>query len=157
MKPEEQIKAIAKVMGMPEIHQVVGRGWVYGVRDGGVAREYRVPNYLGSLDAMHDAENTLTIHQKDDYARILVSVHPDHYNYTSHFKVAHASAAQRAEAFLRVKGLWVEDEPKINPEWKNVPAKYDVIVASNPINPDAGISIQVKPHHYGPSHPGLDR
>lgn len=62
----------------------------------------RLPEYLTSLSAMHDAEKTLIhrgLHEK--YYHELVSV-----TTVDRFYLIHATAAQRAEAFLRTLNLW---------------------------------------------------
>lgn len=65
-----------------------------------------IPDYYHDLNAMHEAENTLkgewTIGEYIKQLAFVCSVTP---NYAG---VAVATAAQRAEAFLRVKGLWKE-------------------------------------------------
>jgi hypothetical protein len=58
-----------------------------------------MPDYLNDLNAMHEAEKVLTYDQFDDYYIELAKrmVRP-----------FHATASQRAEAFLRTIGKWVE-------------------------------------------------
>lgn len=62
--------------------------------------EDELPDYFHDLNAMHEAEKTLTDEQKGEYINQLSSICGD----TMWF--IHATAAQRAEAFGRVKGLW---------------------------------------------------
>lgn len=64
-------------------------------------------NYLGDLNAMHEAEKTLSIDQRGKYAHLLLV--------TSEWSIA-ATAAQRAEAFLRVIGKWRDDQGEACPE-----------------------------------------
>lgn len=65
-----------------------------------------IPDYLNSLDAMHDAEKVLSSLQSDDYS-LRLSRNP---NGSYRYKHAmFASAAQRAEHFLKTMGLWKED------------------------------------------------
>jgi len=66
-----------------------------------------LPNYHGDLNAMHEAEKGLTETQQTEYMRQL------HFNARSpgnyllrDFDCAHATASQRAEAFLRTVGKW---------------------------------------------------
>lgn len=59
-----------------------------------------VPDYLNDLNAMHEAEETLFGIERENYARMLTGAG------LLFYPVAHANAAKRAEAFLRVKGLW---------------------------------------------------
>jgi len=82
-----------------------------------------VPDYLTDLNAMHEAEKTLG--QDDSYRygdALAASVRKPEleamrregmdeddqfpFNGWGHFAVAHLTAAQRAEAFLKTKGLW---------------------------------------------------
>jgi hypothetical protein len=77
---------------------------------------------LRDLNAMHEAEKTLTREQQDEYVdRHLYPMLPCDENHgpcdladgediliASSFQIAHATAAQRAEAFLRTIGKWVE-------------------------------------------------
>jgi hypothetical protein len=69
---------------------------------------YAIPNYPNDLNAMHEAEKVLQQHMAKWW------------NYTSQLAAAnstlgaggeaHATAKQRAEAFLRVFGKWEETE-----------------------------------------------
>lgn len=72
-----------------------------------------LPNYAADLNAMHEAEKVLTagswkevIHATNRYTNELCKVLGclD----TALFQFAHATSAQRAEAFLRTLNLWVE-------------------------------------------------
>lgn len=89
---------------------------------------YGAPNYLTDLNAMYEAEKVLTNHPTDkpgsskanDHARMryiatlgkIVGVrlvnHEGLTTYAHHeeAKLVHATAAQRAEAFLRTLNLW---------------------------------------------------
>jgi hypothetical protein len=68
-----------------------------------------LPDYLNDLNAMHEVEKVLTFDQAGIYERTLAAIQlrqtgigncsPPRY---------HVTAAQRAEAFLRTKGLWKE-------------------------------------------------
>jgi hypothetical protein len=65
-----------------------------------------VLNYCFDLNAMHEAEKVLTPGQSSHYAgtlRTLLGFHQHTY-----FDLAHATAPQRAEAFLRCIGKWRE-------------------------------------------------
>jgi len=61
------------------------------------------PNYLNDLNAMHDAENSLTTSQMTIMSQYL------------HRRLGmlwgFATASQRAEAFLRTIGKWKEAKP----------------------------------------------
>lgn len=63
-----------------------------------------IPDYLNSLDAMHEAEDSRAMFLKyDKYRKTLQDV------CESTFPIC-ATAAQRAEAFLKTLGLWTEEE-----------------------------------------------
>jgi len=104
MNEEAQIRAIARAIGFPAIHNVTGRGWVYGVKDGFRASEFKVPDWLHDLNAMHAAEK----HLGDVDEWLLYEGYLDEGGTKFAF---HATAAQRAEAFLRALDLWKEDSP----------------------------------------------
>ena len=62
------------------------------------------PDYLNDLNAMHEAEKTL-----DDSSLGLVSYHNILASICkTHRDCVRATAAQRAEAFLRTLSLWTE-------------------------------------------------
>ncbi len=63
-----------------------------------------VPDYLSDLNAMHEVEKVLNEDQQEDYAMALKMIGKD-----SDFHYIHHAAAQRAEAFLKTLGLWVEE------------------------------------------------
>lgn len=74
-----------------------------------------VPDYLGSLDAMNEAEKVLTPDQFHDYRGWLWKITTAHLSDkpAAWIKVADrayltATASQRAEAFLRTLNLWTE-------------------------------------------------
>jgi hypothetical protein len=59
-----------------------------------------VPDYLSDLNAMHEAEKVLTLEQKSVYCLELNKL----------IYGMCATAAQRAEAFLKTLGLWEDGE-----------------------------------------------
>ncbi len=63
------------------------------------------PDYLSDLNAMHGAEKVLTDHT-GYVQRLSWIVKPC----DTPFFLLHATAAQRAEAFLRTLNLWVENQ-----------------------------------------------
>ena len=81
------------------------------------------PNYLNDLNAMHEAEETLDASQCAEYARQLMKHHPtycvtvldnrfaptEEIAYQT-YQLLHATATQRAEAFLRTIGKWEESK-----------------------------------------------
>jgi hypothetical protein len=75
-----------------------------------------LPDYLNDLNAMHEAWKTLTVKQNYVYAVKLGEITLDYScgdfrdNLYMLALLAHATAAQRAEAFLRTLNLW-QDSP----------------------------------------------
>tara|TARA_R110000868_G_scaffold202903_1_gene450763 strand:+ start:77 stop:421 length:345 start_codon:yes stop_codon:yes gene_type:complete len=71
-----------------------------------------VPDYLTDLNAMHEAEKMIPfISRQAYYENILFTVFKDPAGDGSHVEmwaVCHATAAQRAEAFLRTIGKWTD-------------------------------------------------
>jgi hypothetical protein len=65
-----------------------------------------LPDYLNDLNAMHEAEKVLG----EPLCYAYVDQLPRHYSGRTNFALAHATAAQRAEAFLRTLNLWKDDE-----------------------------------------------
>jgi len=67
--------------------------------------DMELPDYFGSLDAMHEAEKVLTEEQKKIYTAHL---HPKelHHYLMADFLVCHATATQRTEAFGKTLNLW---------------------------------------------------
>ncbi len=79
------------------------------------AKDYAVlaknlPDYLNDLNAMHEAEKVLTEDQCERYEAFLhdPTVYPGDNAKPSADYIFHASASQRAEAFLRTLNLWTE-------------------------------------------------
>jgi hypothetical protein len=111
MTPEQQRIAIAEACGWknhdhPDVMQFK-QGWTmpeqWCMDPKGVLRfNHDRPNYLNDLNAMHDAEKALTSEQLEVYCNILHK--PNHGVYWA----IHATASQRAEAFLRTIGKWEE-------------------------------------------------
>jgi hypothetical protein len=65
-----------------------------------------LPDYLSDLNAMHEAEKVLMYKQQIDFMEWL-GMCCDDYGHKA-WKYVHATAAQRAEAFLRTLGKWEE-------------------------------------------------
>lgn len=111
MSPEAQRIAIATVCGRQGPFNQ--REWLkeYDREDGDVFADlagtdtggYRalVPDYLNDLNAMHEAEKVLADNQWTDYANALTDLAP-----CSRRGMISATAAQRAEAFLKTLNLW---------------------------------------------------
>ena len=121
MKPEQQRIAIAEACGWMNLWETEVGDW-RGDSPQGLG-DYNIPNYLNDLNAMHEAEKWLFAsnigHYERRYAMLLSSVVS---NYGEPFEeyapdglrdicdCIHATAAHRAEAFLRLLGLWEPSE-----------------------------------------------
>jgi hypothetical protein len=118
MKPEQQKIAIAEACGWTECVFVESIGLAkgrpgnnkpsYGTYENGMAQ---LPDYLNDLNAMHQAEQTLwekdwtSRHDFiDKLARIINPTHGHHQQ--SAIDLLDATAAERAEAFIRTIGKW---------------------------------------------------
>lgn len=64
-----------------------------------------LPDYLNDLNPCAEMEKTLDAVQLEEYRRQLACFFTDHPDDGIRFAI-HATAAQRCEAFLKVKGLW---------------------------------------------------
>jgi hypothetical protein len=116
MKPEKQRIAIAEACGLPKPYSM----WYGKDRNtpshsvmvkNGVKRGIPIPDYLNDLNAMHQAEKVLTKNKSMEYAFRLA----DSWILNGEDKQPDlvrgfcATAAERAEAFLKTIGKW-EDE-----------------------------------------------
>lgn len=116
MTAEKQRIAIAEACGYSasKNHGLIGgfigrapdgsRAWNSAGYDRGNAIIKICPDYLNDLNAMHKAEKVLTYSQVSDYVTHLRRFTPDE-NWTGCWGL-HATAAQRAEAFLRTLNKW---------------------------------------------------
>ena len=107
MKPEEINRAIAEHCGWRFMlssgaWHLTGRGYDIGI-----------PNYHGDLNAMHEAEKMLSREQVLKYQDHLFklvctldTLFPATRDCAMQGFIYHATAAQRAEAFLRTVGKW---------------------------------------------------
>lgn len=113
MNKEKQRIAIAEACGLKQIRTINGMlGYpvlVYGGDKTGRGKK-SVPDYPNDLNAMHEAEKTLNWENQKRFGRTLWKiVEPSYRNInegTGPFRLAHASAAERAEAFLKTLNLW---------------------------------------------------
>lgn len=74
-------------------------------------RLFKIPDYLNDLNAMHEAEKALTDEQDLEYSESLEQVVGARFNSKNGEdmrRLRSATAAQRAEAFLRTLNLWEE-------------------------------------------------
>lgn len=113
MKPEAQQIAIAKACGFIEPHIWDGQLVAGNPKE----RETTfVPDYLSDLNAMHEAEKVIPeelIHvYAENLGEVVNKLRPltttGKTNWWWMFKYTRATAAQRAEAFLRTIGKWKE-------------------------------------------------
>ena len=120
MNKDKQRIAIAKACGWKTVNpDKQFPGWVktvwvnpstgegHYVSDPRIPETSILPGYLGDLNAMHDAEKVLPPAQWDEYEENLYLVQG--FDLESTGKTCfHATAPQRAEAFLRTLDLWEE-------------------------------------------------
>jgi hypothetical protein len=102
MTDEEKRVKIAEACGWKKLYSGKLKSQLYGKNPNGKHwLNYAAPDYLNSLDAMHEAEKLLTRSQQFVYADLLreLNPHPKSFNW-------HCPARQRAEAFGKVMNLW---------------------------------------------------
>jgi len=121
MTPDEQEIAILKSFGYHLCHRC-NCGWWFPADDpnceGSLDKVKRsVPRYLSDLNAMREAVEDIRGNEsmEDAYTCYLASAIKgervydcDELSHADYFAISQATAAQRAEAFLRAKGLWKE-------------------------------------------------
>jgi hypothetical protein len=110
MKPEEQRIAIAKACGYRNIalREDPDEGFdplLTGFKNDNQFDE-QIPDYLNSLNAMHEAEKTLSDDQFMDYHGNLGCL--GDYGLWWNKNLTHATASKRAEAFLKTIGQWID-------------------------------------------------
>jgi len=118
MTPQEQRIAIAEACGAIEVHEsktglwawfpVKLNGACYIINPPGKEKLFLcpVPNYPEDLNAMHEAQKILTSGQQRTFLFHLCG--SQRQEDQELFNTVHATAAQRAEAFLRTLNLWKE-------------------------------------------------
>jgi hypothetical protein len=113
MTPEQINIAIAEACGW-QINKVAQVAWKdgtpYGMVDG---CSCMIPDYYHDLNAMHEAENALTRAQQINYHSMLERVvikNGYSPSMATGMHTIHATATQRAEAFLRCIGKWTTTE-----------------------------------------------
>ena len=104
---DEQInKRIAEACGYKDVAARVSEGTIKvmtGFKN--LPFDEEVPDYLNDLNAMHEAEKVLTGYQQTvTYSDNLMKIVGYHT-----FDSAHATAAQRAKAFLKTIEKWEEE------------------------------------------------
>ena len=113
MKPEQQRIAIAEACGYIRPRQADGGSFIasYVINHGVEVGTHGIPDYINDLNAMHEAERFLDYDQCEQYASdlwdIIMCAEESMENPPpSNFACIHATAAQRAEAFLKTLNLW---------------------------------------------------
>ena len=103
MTPEQQRIAIAEACG--KWHS----GWPHEYMNQ-ADRLRHIPNYLNDLNAMHEAEKMLGACWPTYCEHLLEIVEPEprSLEVCHYWNLLHATATQRAEAFLRTIGKWEE-------------------------------------------------
>ncbi len=66
-----------------------------------------LPDYCNDLNAMHEAETVMTDQQRTSYLDKLYEVCNPHSMLNDDWNLTCATAAQRAEAFLKTLNLWI--------------------------------------------------
>ena len=105
MTPEQQRIAIAEACGWTVTHWKVNPFDVIARKDGTEYLLKHLPDYLNDLNAMHEAEKVLVRLQWVSYLRRLQTLCDESVSWP-----IHATASQRAEAFLRTIGKWEESK-----------------------------------------------
>lgn len=127
---DEQINAAIaeacgwKLQGSPE-HQSATDGWQFGHTFAinpclEVVSRNSIPNYCTDLNAMHEAEETLTEERWDVMFQYLISIRWEDAGEDARRGIglqkalspSRAKAGQRAEAFLRTLGKWEQPTVK---------------------------------------------
>ncbi len=114
MKEEAQRIAIAEACGWKRFNAEDRKEWYYKDLKGLYWQHPTIKSiehtadglydYLNDLNAMHEAEKVLTDEQRVEYvSRQLWGIVPDKHRFAHYF---FATAAQRAEAFLKTLNLW---------------------------------------------------
>ena len=121
MKPDEQRIAIAEACGWTDCHKSLASNQeqephercLIGNPPKGIVHR-RLPDYLNDLNAMHEAEQVLTPKHQPDKGESQWGEYLGwlgfcvEYNTREVYECVTATAAQRAQAFLRTLGLWKE-------------------------------------------------
>jgi hypothetical protein len=110
MNPNEIDKRIAIACGWELPNGFPSELWEHPIW--GCAHESDLPNYHGDLNAMHEAEKVLGEKRIRSYAFTLAQVLDTSptVDLDDQFLNIHATAAQRAETFLRTIGQWEDGE-----------------------------------------------
>ena len=114
MSPEAQRIAIAERVGFSDIEIVDGRVTAYKHIEYDGVTCFALPNYLNGLNAMHEVEKTLSDSQWLTYESELERIvdRDNHHLTIQQLTCAqiHATASQRAEAYLKTINKWSDDQ-----------------------------------------------
>ena len=110
MNPEAQRIAIAEACGWRVVVNMTKPGFKPVIKGFSPYQTHSemdtpaisVPEYLTDLNAMHDAEKRLNSQQQERFLKLLF----DNFGERGWWMIAHATATQRAEAFLKTLNLW---------------------------------------------------
>lgn len=111
MKEEDQRIALAKWAGW--IQSDTTKAWCipgcWETRHHGSSwvGQNEIPDYLNDLNAMHEAEKSLTENEQYEFIKILSRFESNNLSGLI-WRICSASAPQRCEALLRTLGLWIE-------------------------------------------------
>jgi len=104
MKDEQQRIAIAESVGWRNCYAYTAENTdrlVVGQKYEGTDVEFSVPDYLNDLNNWVCLERGLSQGDRETYQEVLINI------CQCPFEAIHATAAQRAEAYLRTIGKWV--------------------------------------------------
>ena len=105
MTPERKRIKIAEACGWKRHPLQMNKNfWIHFPSEKQARDDSDLPDYLNDLNAMHEAEKVLGEPLCYEYVDYL----PKNYKGRTNFALAHATAAQRAKAFLRTLNLWEE-------------------------------------------------
>ena len=106
MSPQAQRIAIAEAcgwrMGTETVEHIDGFQWTETRKfwTSPTRKIYSLPDYLGDLNAMHEAEKAMSVDDRNRYIDTLGTTYHDSWEFCT------ATASQRAKAFLRAIGKW---------------------------------------------------
>jgi hypothetical protein len=126
MTPEQQRIAIAEACGwkmhdhpdcLAKKEGWVSRDWETWVMNpsGILVFKHDIPDYLNDLNAMHEAEKVLTEKGVNAWWAYVAHINRNNPTPFRAESAVHATAAQRAEAFLRTLNLFHPPCPPTNP------------------------------------------
>ena len=109
MNPEKQRIAIAEACGWKSITSF-GKNITGVLNQNSNSIRAHIPNYLNDLNAMHKAEKELYARPNKSDGTVWAYVYESHLINITTTEII-ATAAQRAEAFLKTIGKWEGEQP----------------------------------------------